>query len=83
MLDAVGASDTELLGAGVKPAGTVAVTSVAPALNRPARVVVRQAVLVALPAGAPPPAGTPLARRGLKVAQDDLSLARTVANLAR
>jgi hypothetical protein len=80
-LDRLDGLEATLLPAGPGPRGMVSRTAVAPARDDRGRLLLRHAALVALPAGTLP-AG-PLAERGFRVKSDELSLARTAANLAR
>jgi hypothetical protein len=80
-LDELKRSDHALLGERVGPSGVVARTALSPAPDGTDRVLVRHAALIALPGSSRPPAE--VAKRGRKVRQDDLTLARTVGNLAR
>jgi hypothetical protein len=73
--------DHALLGERAGPSGVVSRTALSPARDGTDTVLVRHAALVALPANARVPAE--VAEKGFKVQQDDLSLARTVGNLAR
>jgi hypothetical protein len=62
------------------PSGILTRAAVSPARKGNGLVRVRHVALLALPAGARPP--RVVAERGVRVRQDDLSLARTAANLA-
>jgi hypothetical protein len=80
-LDELKRHDHALLGERAGPSGVVARTALSPAKDGTDTVLVRHAALVALPANARVPAE--VAKRGRKVRQDDVSLARTVGKLAR